>query len=114
MRAAAPTRTPSATRSASRGYVEKGPVVERILIHLERQRSPADFRAYGARVVPFYNYLQAAFVLHEDGRLPAARRAPRAQSSSSSRTASTATRSRGATSTSRGAGTSRGTACASS
>jgi hypothetical protein len=52
-------------------YVEKGPVVERILIHLERQSSPSDFRAYGARVVPFYNYLQAAFVLHEDGRLPA-------------------------------------------
>lgn len=50
-------------------YVEKGTVVERILIHLERQSSPADFRVYGARVVPFYNYLQAAFVLHEDGRL---------------------------------------------
>lgn len=53
-------------------YVEKGPVVERILIHLERQSSPCDFRVYGPRVVPFYNYLQAAFVLHEDGRIPAA------------------------------------------
>jgi len=53
------------------GYVEKGPVVERILIHLDRQSSPSDFRMYGPRVVPFYNYLQAAFVLHEDGRLPA-------------------------------------------
>ncbi|MFO0590744.1 MAG: hypothetical protein U0441_24585 [Polyangiaceae bacterium] len=52
-------------------YVEKGPVVERILIHLERQSSPYEFRVYGARVVPFYNYLQAAFVLHEDGRIPA-------------------------------------------
>lgn len=52
-------------------YVEKGPVVERILIHLERQSSPIDFRVFGARVVPFYNYLQAAFVLHEDSRLPA-------------------------------------------
>ena len=51
--------------------MERGPVVERILIHLERQSSPADFRAFGDRVVPFYNYLQAAFVLHEDGRLPA-------------------------------------------
>jgi hypothetical protein len=51
--------------------VERGRVVERILIHLERQSSPADFRVYGDRVVPFYNYLQAAFVLHEDGRLPA-------------------------------------------
>lgn len=52
-------------------YVEKGPVVERILIHLERQSSPFEFRVYGPRVVPFYNYLQAAFVLHEDGRIPA-------------------------------------------
>ncbi len=53
------------------GYVEKGRVVERILIHLDRQSSPADFRLFGPRVVPFYNYLQAAFVLHEDGTLPA-------------------------------------------
>lgn len=52
-------------------YVEKGPVVERILIHLDRQSSPAEFRHYGPRVVPFYNYLQAAFVLAEDGRLSA-------------------------------------------
>lgn len=52
-------------------YVEKGPVVERILIHLERQSSPFEFRVFGARVVPFYNYLQAAFVLHEDTRIPA-------------------------------------------
>jgi hypothetical protein len=53
------------------GYVEKGPVVERILIHLDRQSSPSDFRVFGPRVVPFYNYLQAAFVLEEDGRIPA-------------------------------------------
>jgi hypothetical protein len=53
------------------GYVEKGPVVERILIHLDRQSSPSDFRVFGGRVVPFYNYVQAAFVLHEDGRIPA-------------------------------------------
>jgi hypothetical protein len=46
-------------------------VIERILIHLERQTPPDDFRAYGSRVVPFYNYLQAAFVLHEDARLGA-------------------------------------------
>jgi hypothetical protein len=53
------------------GYVEKGPVVARILIHLDRQSSPSDFRIFGPRVVPFYNYLQAAFVLHEDGFVPA-------------------------------------------
>ncbi|MDP9001172.1 MAG: hypothetical protein M3O46_13810 [Myxococcota bacterium] len=51
--------------------VERADVVERILIHLERQTPPGDFSAYGPRIVPFYNYLQAAFVLHEDGRLDA-------------------------------------------
>jgi hypothetical protein len=53
------------------GYVEKGAVVTRILIHLDRQSSPTDFRMFGPRVVPFYNYLQAAFVLQEDGFIPA-------------------------------------------
>jgi len=51
--------------------IERADVVERILIHLERQTPPDDFRVYGGRVVPFYNYLQAAFVVHEDGRIPA-------------------------------------------
>ncbi len=50
--------------------VERAPSVERIMIHLEGQTPPDDFRIYGGRVVPFYNYLQAAFVVHEDGRLP--------------------------------------------
>jgi len=58
-----------AVRFAS--YFERGDVVERILIHLDRQSSPSDFKPFGSRVVPFYNYLQAAFVLHEDGRIPA-------------------------------------------
>lgn len=47
------------------------PVVERILIHLEQQTHPRDFQVFGPRVVPFYNYLQAAYVVCEDGRLPA-------------------------------------------
>ena len=51
--------------------VKGAEVVERILIHLEQQSAPRDFQVYGPRVVPFYNYLQAAFVVHEDGRLPA-------------------------------------------
>ena len=51
--------------------IEPAEVVERILIHLERQTPPGDFQIYGTRAVPFYNYLQAAFVVHEDGRLPA-------------------------------------------
>jgi hypothetical protein len=52
-------------------HLERRETVERILIHLERQTPPDDFRVYGARAVPFYNYLQAAFVVFEDGRLPA-------------------------------------------
>ena len=50
--------------------VPRTETVERILIHLERQTPPDDFRIYGARAVPFYNYLQAAFIVHEDGRVP--------------------------------------------
>ncbi len=52
-------------------YIVPGQVVQRILIHLERQTSPADFEHFGPRVVPFYNYLQAAFVLFEDARISA-------------------------------------------
>jgi hypothetical protein len=51
--------------------IEHADVIERILIHLERQTPPDDFRGYGPRVVPFYNYLQAAFVVHEDGHVAA-------------------------------------------
>ncbi len=52
--------------------LKRGPVVERILIHLDRQTPPSRFVDYGPRVVPFYNYLQAAFVLAEDGRIDGA------------------------------------------
>ncbi len=51
-------------------YLEEGTTVERILIHLERQSAPSDFQRFGRRVVPFFNYMQAAFVLYEDRRLP--------------------------------------------
>jgi hypothetical protein len=50
--------------------LQTGPVVRRILIHLERQSAPGRFEHLGQRVVPFYNYLQAACVLYEDGLLP--------------------------------------------
>lgn len=50
--------------------VDKGTIVAPILIHLDRQSPPSDFLPYGHRVIPFFNYLQAAFVLHEAGRLP--------------------------------------------
>ncbi len=51
--------------------IDPGDVVDRILIHLDRQTPPGEFDRYGARLVPFYNYFQVALVLHEDGRLPA-------------------------------------------
>ena len=51
--------------------IENTEVVERILIHLEGQSPPDDFRAYGPRVIPFYNYFQAALAVFEDGRLGA-------------------------------------------
>ena len=50
--------------------IEKHDAIERIFIHLERQTPPTDFRIYGSRLVPFYNYLQSAFVLFEDARVP--------------------------------------------
>jgi len=45
--------------------------VERIIIHLDRKSPPIRFDAYGPRVVPVYNYFQAALVLFADGRLRA-------------------------------------------
>jgi hypothetical protein len=42
--------------------------VERIFIHLDRRSPPGRFDRYGARLVPIYNYFQAALVLYE-GRL---------------------------------------------
>lgn len=51
--------------------LETTDAVDRILIHLDRQTPPSDFDLYGARLVPFYNYFQAALVLHEDGLLSA-------------------------------------------
>jgi hypothetical protein len=57
---------------ADAARIKPGIAVERILIHLEGQSPPSDFASYGTLVVPFYNYLQAAFVLWEDGRLEAA------------------------------------------
>jgi hypothetical protein len=44
--------------------------VQRIFIHLERRSPPARFAPYGRRLVPIYNYFQAALVLFADGVLP--------------------------------------------
>jgi hypothetical protein len=41
------------------------PSVRRIFIHLDRRSPTARFDAFGARVVPVYNYFQAALVLFD-------------------------------------------------
>jgi hypothetical protein len=46
--------------------------VRRIFIHLDRLTPPAYFSRYGPRVVPIFNYFQAALVLLADGELNAA------------------------------------------
>jgi hypothetical protein len=43
--------------------------VQRIFIHLDRRSPTARFDRYGTRVVPVFNYFQAAMVLFEDGQL---------------------------------------------
>lgn len=45
--------------------------VRRILIHLDRRTPPAHFAHFGPRLVPIYNYFQAALVLYCDGVLTA-------------------------------------------
>jgi hypothetical protein len=45
--------------------------VSRIFIHLDRRSPPSRFDRYGARLVPIFNYFQAAMVLYQDGQLQA-------------------------------------------
>lgn len=45
--------------------------VQRILIHLDQRSPTATFNRYGARLVPIYNYFQAALILYCDGVLSA-------------------------------------------
>ncbi|MBL0216389.1 MAG: hypothetical protein IPQ07_21210 [Myxococcales bacterium] len=51
--------------------VPKGDVVHRIFIHLDRRSPPVGFRRFGPRLVPVFNYFQAALVLYEDKVLSA-------------------------------------------
>jgi hypothetical protein len=46
--------------------IEPADAVARIFINLERRTPPARLRAYGARLVPAFNYLQTAACLYED------------------------------------------------
>jgi hypothetical protein len=48
-----------------------GDVVRRIVIHLDRRSPTQPFRRFGPRLVPVYNYFQAALVLYADGVLDA-------------------------------------------
>ena len=51
--------------------VPKGDPVQRIFIHLDRKSPPVGFRRFGPRLVPVFNYFQAALVLYEDRVLSA-------------------------------------------
>jgi hypothetical protein len=46
-------------------------VVQRILIHLDRRSPTGQFAKFGRRLVPIYNYFQAALVLYADQVLTA-------------------------------------------
>jgi hypothetical protein len=61
-------------RAHTHELAERAPhvdVVRRIVIHLDRRSPTARFDRFGPRVVPVYNYFQAALVLYEDGQLAA-------------------------------------------
>ncbi|HSD90012.1 MAG TPA: phosphatase domain-containing protein [Kofleriaceae bacterium] len=51
--------------------VPKAPVVRRMFIHLDRRSPPMGFRRFGPRLVPVFNYFQAALVLYADKVLTA-------------------------------------------
>ncbi len=56
---------------AAASRAPRGPVVKRILIHLDRRSPPIGFRRFGPRLVPVFNYFQASLVLYADGVLTA-------------------------------------------
>jgi hypothetical protein len=51
--------------------VPKHDAVNRLFIHLDRRSAPVGFRHYGPRLVPVFNYFQAALVLYSDHVLSA-------------------------------------------
>ncbi|MFN0062284.1 MAG: phosphatase domain-containing protein, partial [Myxococcaceae bacterium] len=56
---------------AALARIRKGDIVRRIFIHLDRLTPPGFFTPYGPRLVPVFNYFQAALVLMGDGLLSA-------------------------------------------
>ena len=57
--------------AAAAGVLERADDVERIFIILDKRSPPALFRPLGPRVVPVFNYFQAALVLFAGGHLDA-------------------------------------------
>ncbi len=51
--------------------VPKYDAVKRMFIHLDRRSAPVGFRHYGPRLVPVFNYFQAALILYGDRVLSA-------------------------------------------
>ena len=51
--------------------VPKANAVGRMFIHLDRKSPPVGFRRFGPRLVPVFNYFQAALVLYADKVLTA-------------------------------------------
>jgi hypothetical protein len=51
--------------------IPRADALNRIFIHLDRLSPTARFDRYGGRLVPIFNYFQAALVLYEDGDLSA-------------------------------------------
>jgi len=51
--------------------VPKADAVRRMFIHLDRRSPPMGFRRFGPRLVPVFNYFQAALVLYQDQVLTA-------------------------------------------
>lgn len=46
--------------------LKKSDDIIRILIHLDKKSPPKRFEKFGSRVVPFYNYFQAAIILYKE------------------------------------------------
>ncbi len=61
----------AALRSLRKLEFAPAEAVQRIFIHLDRHTPPSFFAPYGTRVVPVYNYFQAALVLFSSGHLGA-------------------------------------------
>ncbi len=51
--------------------VRRGDAVQRILIHLDKRSPTANFAHFGPRLIPIYNYFQAALILYADGVITA-------------------------------------------